>query len=445
METTSSDALQPGSGNGNGAVTPPSTPTWATHSKSSSVSSIANSLSSLRRGDSTSSHTSRRGRGTSISEGRESNDETDGPGSRELRVFIYWMSDYEIKSEDKKKLLGSGLWSDVYLGTPCLPKHHVEPPLSVPVLTPPITPIKSRASSISKHTLSLPSLPRSYAIKHPASKASKRVLGAEAKILSYLSRFPHSARYIVDFYGQDMRTEALVLRAMDTTLESFMQEELDGSVLSEAARARRLAVVWPKVAKDLVEGLVWLGQRGVVHADVKPANVLLEGDGTGSKDAGGGIKAVYSDFSSSVFLPSADDASISSATTAGSSAAPLGGGTWDYLDPLLLSSSSSPASSPSAQSDLWSLALTLLTLAIGASPFDCAGANVFRRREMVKHGTPLLYAGYGDLGPRNLARLRGLSRDLGWDVEQWFEGVLKKEEGARLGVGRWREMLETRT
>jgi hypothetical protein len=400
--------------------TPPSTPVGPSHSASSSISSIAGSLSSLRRGDSTSSHTNTyRQRNNSIGE-----DDAEEPGSKELRVFKYWISDYEIKEKDKKKPLGSGLWSDVYLASPCPPTSRAVPSstsaVSTPIsiMTPPITPVKSRTYS---RELASPS--GLYAIKHPASKAAKAVLGAEAKILSYLSRFPDSESHTVPFYGQDLRNEALVLKALDTTLESYIQKELNS--LSEPARAQKLALVFPTLARDLISGLEWLEQHGIVHADIKPANVLLN---TSSSPC---ISALYSDFSSSLFLT--PDASPSSAPTA-----PLGGGTWDYLDPLLLSSKSPTKPTPSPQSDLWSLAVTLLTVVIGSSPFDGAGNNVFRRREMVKQGAPLSYVGYGDEGLRNIARLRGLGK--GW--AKWFEKVLVKDAGRRVGIEVWREEFE---
>jgi hypothetical protein len=401
--------------------TPPSTPVGPSHSANSSISSIAGSLSSLRRGDSTSSHTTTyRRRNNSI----EEEIDVEEAGSKELRVFKYWILDYEIKGKDKKKPLGSGLWSDVYLASPCLPALQAAPTstsaVSTPIsiMTPPITPVKSRTS-----TRDLPSLSGLYAIKHPASKAAKAVLSAEAKILSYLSRFPDSESHTVPFYGQDMRTSALVLKALDTTLKSYIQKELNS--LGEPARAQKLALVFPTLARDLISGLEWLEEHSVVHADIKPANILLDTSSSSS------ISALYSDFSSSLFFP--PDSTPSSTPTA-----PLGGGTWDYLDPLLLSSRSPTTPTPSPQSDLWSLAVTLLTVVIGASPFDGAGSNVFRRREMVKQGAPLSYVGYGDEGLRSIGRLRGLGK--GWG--KWFEMVLVKDVGKRVGVEVWREQLE---
>ena len=87
-------------------------------------------------------------------------------------------------------------------------------------MTPPITPVHSRNSSLG--TNQFPVIPPLYAIKVPASTSAKKVLQAEARILSYLSRFPDADHHIVPFFGLDTRTGALVLKAMDETLESWI-------------------------------------------------------------------------------------------------------------------------------------------------------------------------------------------------------------------------------
>ncbi|KAF2475433.1 uncharacterized protein BDR25DRAFT_172899, partial [Lindgomyces ingoldianus] len=429
------------------AITPPSTPTKASHSKSSSASS-ARSMLGLMRGESVSSTRSRR-RGDSISSLTSwcrgiSIDESEKPGNTELLTFKYWLSDYEVL--DKKQPLGSGLWSDVYLARPTLPRpsasvstlatpsypltsHHslitgngcINDP-SIP--TPPITPTCSRNSSVSKRPL--PTLPSAYAIKFPASRSAKHVLAAESLVLSYLSRFPDSSHYIVPFYGQDTRTSALVLKAMDVTLECWIQTDLNA--LAEGARARRLAGVFPQIAVALIRGLEWMIENGCVHADIKPSNILI--DLSSSPPL-----ALYSDFSSATLNHHLTDTN--------SSSAPLGGGTWDFLDPSLLlkPTSPSPSPTPTPESDTWSLALTFLYFILGSSPFECAGSNVFRRREIVKHGTPLAYTGYGDQGIRNVARLKAVERELGWGVCSWLGRVLVRDATKRVGLGEWRGEL----
>ena len=259
-------------------------------------------------------------------------------------------------------------------------------------------------------------------LKSPNGKSAKKILEEEAKILSYLSRVPSADEHIVGFYGQDTRTGALVLEAMDVTLEDWISNNLN--TLPEPDRTKKLADVFPALALKLLNGLEWMTEKKCVHADIKHSNILLSE--TSPSDA------VYSDFSS---------ATLSALSTPdGTPTSQLGGGTWDFLDPALVAKASPPAS-PSASTDLWALGLTLLWLVIGISPFDCA-TNTFQRRELIKHGNPLSYAIYGDDGPKNFARIKALSKELGFDVQKWFAKVLTKDVAKRVGVEEWKLELE---
>ncbi|KAF2871514.1 kinase-like domain-containing protein [Massariosphaeria phaeospora] len=415
-----------------GAVTPPPTPTSVCHSKSNSASDLAAALSGLRRGDSISSCE----RETATLEDLD----MAKPGSTEPRTFPYDLTDYEIDSDSngKKKTLGSGAWSEVYLARPCLPLAHStaleNPSAPIPraaaaaVSTPPVTPVKFLTSSLPRS--GLVRTPPLYAIKHPASRSAKRVLGEESLILSYLSRFPSSSAFIVPFYGQDMRTEALVLKAMEGgSLDDWIARELNN--VSEAERTQKLADVFPALATKLLDGLAWMHAQGCVHADIKPGNILLEAPTSPDDPV---PRVLYTDFSAATLsLPS------STPTTAPT---PLGGGTWTFLDPTLLTKPTSSAAlpSPTPSADLWALAMTLLVLVTGTSPFACAAANRFQQREMIKQGAPLTYVAYGDAGPRSLARIAALGKALGgWDVSGWFARVLVREMGGRVGVEEWKK------
>jgi hypothetical protein len=374
-----------------GAITPPATPT-SSHSRTYSASSdFLTSLSSLRRGDSTSSLTS-----------RPSLDETPRPGSTELLAFPYLVTDYTVQTDSKGRRtpIGSGAWSDVYLATPSLPLSPDRP------ITP--DPVPSRTKS--KANVNVLSL---YAIKVPSSTSAKKVLDAEARILSYLSRFPCASTHIVPFHGLDARTHALVLGAMDCTLDTWADTHLN--TLNEAARAATLAAVFPRLAHSLLDSLAWLHDKQCVHADIKLANILLSNS-----------TPVFSDFSSSILthIPSSP---------------PSGAGTWDFLDPSLLSPRD-PAS-PSTATDLWALGVTLLSVVLGGSPYKAFGANKFQQREIIKNGDPLGCVGYGDDGDVLRGRLKGLSGALGWDVESWFARVLVKDNGRRVGIEAWRAEL----
>ncbi|KAF2502290.1 kinase-like protein [Lophium mytilinum] len=342
-------------------------------------------------------------------------------GRRATKVleFPFRTTEYTL---DKKNLLGSGLWSDVYLALPVFPKPsaaHFDVEVEVlGIITPPLTPVKPRNTSTS-----IPSIPQAYAIKVPAMTSAKAVIASEARILSHLSSFSLDQDYIVPFFGLDTRNGALVMGAMTSNLDAFVK---DLNALNTAARTARLAETFPKLALSLVRGLDWLDTHNVIHADIKPDNILLTESGI----------PVFADFSSSVLTIPSDDPD--KGTTA-----PVGGGTWDYLCPSTLTRDSitSQYPAPSTSTDLYSLAITLLFVVIGHSPFDSAGSNMFLRREMIKQGTPLEFAFGGDKGGVAEQRCNDLSATLGWNVVAWLQGGLRKTE-RRERVRGWRESLE---
>ncbi|KAF2731987.1 kinase-like protein [Polyplosphaeria fusca] len=376
------------------ADTPPSTPTKPSHSKSSSASS-GYSHSSLRREDSNVSITRLGLESLGLVPPVISSEQPAAPLPL-IKEFPFHLVDYTLPAD--KKPLGSGLWSDVYLATP--------------------TPVAQAPSTT----------PSAYAIKHPASKAAPTILRTEARILTHLSRSSTAAPYIVPFHGLDPRTSALVLTAYPTTLESHITTTLNA--LSEPARAAALASLFPSLALSLLDGLAALHAAGCVHADIKPGNILVTPRPSSPNLLD---SVVYADFSSSLLL-NQQEPQDSSAAAAAPPQPPLGGGTWDFLDPVLVRSTRD-APTPGPAADVWALGVTLLWVVIGGSPFECAGGNVWRRREFVKMGDPVACVGYGDEGGRNLGRVRGL----GWDALGWFGRALKKEEGGRVGLGEWRE------
>ncbi|KAG9185828.1 hypothetical protein G6011_07159 [Alternaria panax] len=411
-------AQDPRSMHNSGAATPPITPGSVSHSKSNSTSSdFLSSLSSLRRGDSISS----------LSRPRVSLDASPQPGSTELTTFPYHSTEYEFKMDDRgrKKTIGEGAWSDVFLAKPCPPKTTQQSPSQPPCgpeMTPPLTPVRTVDSAVD--LTRFPITPPMYAVKVPAMTSAKKVLSAEARILSYLSRFPDAESHIVPFYGLDTRTGSLLLRAMDDTLEGWIQKTLNA--LDEESRATKLAAVFPDIALTLLKSLQWMQEKFCTHADVKPSNVLV------SSLSASIPKPVYTDFSSTIL--NHPDATIESC------ASPLGAGTWDYLDPSLLSSSSTTP--PSATSDLWSLAITLLFLILGSSPYDAFKGNKYQQREMIKSGCPLQCMRHDDQGIKNTKRMQRLSKDVNFDLLGWFGKVLMKDGSKRVGLKEWTQELE---
>lgn len=323
-----------------------------------------------------------------------------------IKQFPFETSDY---THSTSNVIGEGLWSNVYLAHPA----PVAATSSHGFLTPPITPQRRSRSQPSDS-----SPPVTYAIKTPTSKSARNVLTSEARIYSYLSSLPSYSKFVVPFYGQDPRSGALVLAALPQTLETHIFTDLNR--LSEPARTNRLAAIFPSLALHLVRGLEFLHSSGVIHADLKPSNILLHLLPTSAIPI-----PFYADFSSSI--PPAHLTPLSTAKTS-----PLGGGTWDFLSPALLSTHADP----SPRTDLHALAICFLYLIFGASPFDAVGCNVFLRREMVRQNQAV-HAGL--LDTRNYRRLEGLAGKLGWDVRGWVERGLGV--GA-LDIGVWRGELE---
>lgn len=352
-----------------------------------------------------------------------------------LQIFDHEALEYVIlvDEEDKKRPIGTGVWSDVYLAAPSIPKPAEQPFLLPPsaAKSPPGSPIKSNDSAI--ELSSCPDVPPLYAIKAPASTSSRKVLKEEAKVLSYLSQFPDSTKHVVQFFGQDTRNDALVLKAMDGTLEDWIKKSLNN--LPSDLRAAKLAAVFPTIALGLIDGLIWMQDKNCVHADIKPANVLTSNSTNPPCPEPALPEAiVYSDFSSTILTT--PDLSVRNPS-------PLGAGTWDYLDPSLLSSLH-PAE-PSSATDQWSLAITLLFLILGASPFDAFRGNKYQQREMIKSGSPLQCLAYDDAGIANLRRIKELEAALGFNLTKWFAKVLVKDVAKRVGLAEWRDELARAT
>lgn len=403
-----------------GAMTPPATPTSPYHFRSGSTSTdgIAPATKLARHGSTTSN--------TSVSRSPSIHSHPVA-----LQVFDHETLEYVVLVDEKgkKRPIGYGVWSDVYLAAPSLPKPADQPCLlpSSAMKSSPISPIQSNDSAIGIY--SFPAVPPLYAIKAPASTSARKVLKEEAKILSYLSQFPDSVNHIVQFFGHDTRNDALVLKAMNGTLEDWIKKDLNA--LSEDARATKLAAVFPRLALALIDSLIWMQDKNCIHADIKPANVLTSAAPTNLTSA---PVTVYSDFSSTILT--APEIEVHNAS-------PLGAGTWDYLDPSLLSSSA-PAE-PSTATDLWSLAITLLFLIIGKSPFDAFKHNKYQQREMIKSGNPLQCLAYDDVGIQNVRKMKELSKALNLDLHKWFAKVLVKDSGKRVGVDEWRQELASAT
>lgn len=401
------------------AYTPPSTPTKRSHSKSSSVSStsIREELEKLRRGMSPTGYFM---------------DDTEKAGSSDARQYPHWRYDYEIDVDATgvQKAVGQGAWSTVYKASPVpsmAPDLSTSPPSdkhTAPNMSPPLTPVRSRGSSMSAKVH--PAMPNSYAIKVPSEKTAHRVLTEEGRILSYLSRFPLSEKYLVPYHGQDQRTSALVMTYMPSTLDSLLTTDLN--TRDESDRAAMLADIFPHIASTLLDGLAWLHDKTCMHGDIKPANILVQ-----TTPSSRVLHPVYADFSASTApLRPSEGKTLPKA--------PLGGATWDFMAPSQLTAAGASAP-PTPETEIWALAMTLLVLITGVSPFERVAPNAILKREILKQGKPLDYVKAGENGVRSVLRMGGLSTALGFNVKKWLGKVLTRDEKARMGVDEWREEL----
>ncbi|KAK5108337.1 hypothetical protein LTR62_008433 [Meristemomyces frigidus] len=332
----------------------------------------------------------------------KSHDALNGIGSPLCEPAIQTMQydfsrlDYEL---DRAKVIGTGLWSTVYLadGKNSPPRVDENAPPS-----PPMSPHQKRV--IGPSSL--------YAVKVPARADAKEVFQQEAKILSHLMLDVDAAHYVVPFRGFDSRNSSLVF---DAVIGGSL-ENLNGRLqqMTEVARHVELVNIFPGLTDDLVSGLEFLHISGVVHADIKPANILL---GILPRPV---IRARYIDFSASFRLESND-------STANA------GGTWDYMAPEQLRTPKE-LSTPTSASDVWSLGITLLTLIVGGSPYTAAcGDNLFMLREAIKSGDPL---GFARMEPRARKRLAACQ-----DFIDCCRQALKKDRERRLTAAAWKVWL----
>ena len=360
---------------------------------------------------------------------------------------VVTFTDYELV---KGKRLGSGYWSDVYAGVRRRRDSTLDTDSFSPMEpTPPATPEK-------KGTEITPDANFVYAVKVPAQHAANEVLRHEAKVLTLLRSKTRSSSYIVPFYGFDPRNSSLILGLLPQSLEDYVLNTL--ASLPEAVRTTTLASAMPRLAHHLITGLEFMHGNGIIHADIKPSNILLQPFHTHGLDpfstATTSSIPVYADFSSSITITANADPD-SDAASAPQHQAPLGGGSWDFLSPNLvkIDKSTGLPPDPTTADDVYALAITLLYTIIGRSPYASQGRNVFQRREMVKAGRAVEFA---TDDPQNADRLRGVTRavqqqqsqdgktvgEQGFSFRSFLNLGLKRVADERVTAADWKKWLD---
>ena len=309
--------------------------------------------------------------------------------------------DYEL---DRANSIGRGLWSNVYFTQPIV-RSSVQDTLAA--TSPPSTP--QQRSDIPSRSL--------YAIKVAARPDAGKIFHQEARMLTALQRSEEAHEHIVTFYGLDERSSVLVFEGVDGgSLENLVARL---KTMTELERHLQLRSLFGKLSSDLIGGLHFIHSKEVVHADIKPANVLLDLVKVDSSQDPV-IRARYIDFSASFI--------------AGCGSSANAGGTWDFMAPEQLSRNKD-LNTPTFESDIWGLGVTLLYLLVGASPYYAVGDSVIRVREAIKIGTPLVYARSDPIVQKRMATCQDFvdccrvalqkDRDSRWSTAAWKVEVQK--------------------
>ena len=326
-------------------------------------------------------------------------------------------SDHQDYTIDHEKPLGVGQWSTVWgaeaITSLYAPKKHEEvwklrrqTFASMSLITPPTTPVRSSFGSGFTRS------PYDLAIKVPSGRSAGNVILSEARISTYLSLQESLRDHVVSFYGLDRRNGSIVMQALPLPLA-------EGSHSYRNQHATSALKSFPQIALHLLEGLTRLHEAGVVHADIKPSNILM-------------------DFSSEALLPLFTDFSASF-MAANPPASHTAAGTWEFLAPELCKSFPSPPT-PDYASDVYALAVTLLHFIIDGSPFASA-PNTFLMRDMVKKGQALEYA----LAiPEAASALNQVQAAVPFDLFEFLRMGLTKDPEERPNAKQWLSWLAAR-
>ncbi|KAK3714476.1 hypothetical protein LTR37_007782 [Vermiconidia calcicola] len=320
--------------------------------------------------------------------------------TNDVPTYDFSRIDYEL---DRTRIVGTGLWSIVYFAQPVVrsPTQH-----GIREFTRPTTPRRRAAAPCSF-----------FAVKVAARPDARDVFLHEAKMLGCLQKSSGSEQYIVPFYGLDYRMFSLVCEGvLGGSLESVSTRL---KVMTELERHLELRALFPELASNLISGLRFIHSAGVVHADIKPANVLLD-ISTRSESSDSVIRARYIDFSASFVSDQGVTANA--------------GGTWDYMAPEQLRIQKD-LNTPIFASDVWSLGMTLLSIIVGGSPYAAAcGSNVFMLREAIKTGDALRFARADPVVQKRMAACQ--------DFVDCCRLALQKDPARRSTTAAWERWFE---
>ena len=326
---------------------------------------------------------------------------------------------------------GSGGWSNVYQG-------HLhqgdQPSAAVPagpgLPSPPPSPVTSVYRVLGGVQI--------VAIKAPLQQHledAKAVLNNEARILTYLqlsaqirSDERNVRRHVLAFFGFEPASSALVLEALPLDLSTF--SDMCGKSAREiwSTRTMRDPVVgmerWLELATGLISGLSCLHRHHIVHADIKPANVLLR---PRTLDGQHRFDPVYCDFSSSYIVEDGIEPAPVSAITA-EYAAP------ELLEAFYRRARSGQARDPIATftTDVFALGVTLIAPAVGEKIYGDASSSM-QKLTLALRADPLAYV----RGTSQAARVLP-----GGVVDRVVSMAVKAQAASRCDVQTWLDSIE---
>ncbi|RAL02890.1 protein kinase domain-containing protein [Aspergillus ibericus CBS 121593] len=322
--------------------------------------------------------------------------------------------EYHCDARGRPLEFGRGVWSVVYKASPCQPSNAYP-------LTPPSSP------AVKAHTV---------AVKSPARRDANSVLDAEALALTRVSRVAGSENHVVPFQGYIADSHSIVMSAVPLALSTYIEEKAATALKNRTTRTMFEPIQgmaqWHDLAKKLITGLSWLhdGPR-MVHGDIKPHNILLRARSS-SDDAESDhfpYEPLFADFSSAHPIASASSPEESMGTALTALTPP-------FTAPELLSVSSltSPDVAPTPESDVFSLAVTLLAAATG-DLLLYPGTSHIQRLAMAREGHRVIeFARSGPNGsrvPRN-----GI-------VEQIIKPAIAKDPSQRIKPDEWVTLVQS--
>lgn len=187
---------------------------------------------------------------------------------------------------------------------------------------------------------------RTLAIKPEAPEEMRAMMESLVEEIKVMSKLEH--KNIINY---------LYLERDSTAVNVFMEYAPGGSLRSVLDKKGKASldqvVVW---LRDILEGLAYLHSEGIVHLDIKCANVLLAADGT----------CKLSDFGTARPFKHVDNVKATAAAAASSEV--NASGTMHFMAPEVLSGSQFDWSA-----DIWSLGCMTMEMLTGKLPFSTLG------------------------------------------------------------------------